>query len=149
MAIYELHRKFNARHQPKDEFKRNFFYDWDREEWNRFYNFMLECARIYLAEGLVEVEPRYLRQKSFLAEFKGREEVFAFIQTWEREDGFFDQWIKNEELQTRWDNEKVTALSSGSLKKQLNLYCDLKGYDIVSERVSGERAFRITKRTGE
>jgi len=149
MAIYELHRKFNARHQPKDEFKRNFFYDWDREEWNRFYNFMLECARIYLAEGLVEVEPRYLRQKSFLAEFKGREEVFAFIQTWEREDGFFDQWIKNEELQTRWDNEKVTALSTGSLKKQLNLYCDLKGYDIVSERVSGERAFRITKRTGE
>lgn len=147
MAIYELHRKFNARYQPKDEFKRNFFYDWDRAEWNRFYNFMLECARIYLAEGLLEVEPRYLRQKSLLAEFKGREEVFAFIQTWEQEEGFFNQWIKNEELQNRWDNEKVTALSTGSLKKQLNLYCDLQGYDIVSDRVSGERAFRITKRT--
>lgn len=36
--------------EPVDVFKRQFFAGWDREEWLRFDNFIIDCCRVYLAE---------------------------------------------------------------------------------------------------
>lgn len=144
MAIYELHRKFNARHQPKDEFKRNFFYDWDHEEWNRFYNFMLQCSQTYMREGLLECEPKFAKQKALRAEFQDKEEVLEFFQSWES-DGLIGKQISNNELEGRWLTEKGLHKPAMSLKRHLNHYCRLQGYQIDSPRTSKMKSFIVTK----
>jgi hypothetical protein len=52
--IIEFTDFFSDTHSPKDEFKHRLFFDWDEAEWNRFYNFMIECVRLYKKFGLVE-----------------------------------------------------------------------------------------------
>lgn len=144
MAIYELHRKFNAHYQPKDEFKRNFFYDWDRAEWNRFYNFMLECSLTYMREGLLECEPKFAKQKALHAEFQDKEEILEFFQSWEK-DGLIGKQISNSELEERWEREKGLYKPAMSLKRHLNRYCELQGYKIDSPRTAKVKSFIVTK----
>ena len=48
---------------PKDEFGRRFFDQWDREEWARFDNLMIECTRHYLQHGLVDYDRVNVNQK--------------------------------------------------------------------------------------
>lgn len=144
MAIYELHRKFNAHYQPKDEFKRNFFYDWDRAEWNRFYNFMLECSLTYMREGLLECEPKFAKQKALHAEFQNKEEMLEFFQSWEK-DGLIGKQISNSELEERWEREKGLYKPAMSQKRHLNRYCELQGYKIDSPRTAKVKSFIVTK----
>src|SRR5690606_10827003 len=51
--IIEFSDFFNADHTPAKEFGRMFFYDWDSEEWSRFYSFFVHCIRLYLEHGLI------------------------------------------------------------------------------------------------
>lgn len=50
-------RKFAWKIYPKvgvtiDDFGHNLFFDWNNEEWNRFFNYMLNNLQKYLREGL-------------------------------------------------------------------------------------------------
>lgn len=51
--IIEFDDYYNEDNTPYDDFGRYMFTDWDTTEMNRFYNFMLQCVQIYLAEGLL------------------------------------------------------------------------------------------------
>lgn len=51
--IVEFSTYFNASHTPAIEFGRMFFHDWDADEWQRYYCFMLHCIRLYLDQGLI------------------------------------------------------------------------------------------------
>jgi hypothetical protein len=42
-------KHFNARHKPIDEFGRAFFSGWDEQEWAKFDNYMIYCAKTWLA----------------------------------------------------------------------------------------------------
>jgi hypothetical protein len=53
--VFEFANYFNAKYTPYDEFKHLLFDGWDKDEWNRFYNFMFYCCRLYLQAGLLEV----------------------------------------------------------------------------------------------
>ena len=144
MAVYELYRYFTADHQPTDEFGHSFFHDWDRSEWNLFYNFMLQCSFLYMREGLVECEAKFAKEKSLRAEFQGKEEFLDFIQTWETE-GLLGKQITNEELSKRWHDEKGIEISPARLKKLLMHYCEQRGYEMVCPRTAKVKSFIITK----
>ena len=47
---------FNIDNTPRDLFKHNLFDDWDIKEWNRYYNFIYKCARMYIRDGLQKIE---------------------------------------------------------------------------------------------
>lgn len=51
---FEFGEYFHKGHSPEQEFKHWFFRDWDSDEWNRFYDFMVRCVKEYLYAGLVE-----------------------------------------------------------------------------------------------
>ncbi|MDP1763061.1 MAG: BT4734/BF3469 family protein [Sediminibacterium sp.] len=51
--VIEFDDYYSEEHTPYDDFSHYMFTDWDSEEMNRFYNFMLQCVQIYLAEGLL------------------------------------------------------------------------------------------------
>lgn len=38
---------YNEEHKPIDDFGINFFVEWDKEQWNYFYNFMANCLQLY------------------------------------------------------------------------------------------------------
>lgn len=51
--IIEFGTFFNAKHTPAIEFGRMFFFDWDADEYARYYCFMIDCLHLYLKEGLI------------------------------------------------------------------------------------------------
>lgn len=60
---------YNKARKPSDEFGRQFFHEWDWEQWNLFYNWMATCSHLYLKHGLKyeipqdELQRRKLRQR--------------------------------------------------------------------------------------
>lgn len=38
---------YNDQHKPIHDFERNFFSEWDKEQWNLFYNLMATCLQLY------------------------------------------------------------------------------------------------------
>ena len=49
---FEVTAHFNPSHRPENEFNQWFFRDWDKEEWNKYYNFMLFCICYFLKNGI-------------------------------------------------------------------------------------------------
>jgi len=66
--------------QPIDDFKKNFWTDWDSEEWNKFDNLMLDCIKLYLTEGLIKVDFVNLKIKKLISETS--EEFVEFAKMW-------------------------------------------------------------------
>lgn len=60
-----INNYFDADYTPIDEFKHELFTDWDKNEWNNFYSFMIECAAIYLQHGLLRYENEKLHELTF------------------------------------------------------------------------------------
>ena len=51
----ELLCYYSSKFTPVDEFGKEFFHSWDTEEWNYFYNFMIQCVQWYLRSGKIPV----------------------------------------------------------------------------------------------
>lgn len=49
----EFSNYFDDEHTPKVEFGHRFFFDWDKEEWNRYYNTMFFAVQVYKKKGLI------------------------------------------------------------------------------------------------
>ena len=58
---YEITPTFSAEYTPRDKFGRNFFEEWQDEDWNIFYNMMVRCMQVFLQNGLLESEPINLK----------------------------------------------------------------------------------------
>ena len=52
VKVIEFSSFFNHKNTPLDYFGNALFNEWDNDEWNRFYNFMVECVQIYLENGI-------------------------------------------------------------------------------------------------
>lgn len=46
---FSIVKYFGLEIEPIDEFKRQFFTGWDKDEWSKFDNFMADCCRAYLS----------------------------------------------------------------------------------------------------
>lgn len=64
----ELHQHYNEGFVPVDEFGKNFFNDWDTEEWSQFDNYMIGCLQLYLEKGLVKSKFVNLKVRQLSAE---------------------------------------------------------------------------------
>ncbi|PUZ21780.1 hypothetical protein DCC81_24645 [Chitinophaga parva] len=65
LKIMEFSGYFHPGHSPQDEYGHLLFNDWDSDEWNRFYNFMFYCVRLYLMKGIIDLDQggKYRRKK--------------------------------------------------------------------------------------
>lgn len=52
--IIEFSTFFNTENTPAKVFGRMFFYDWDADEWNKFYSFFIHCIKLYMESGLLD-----------------------------------------------------------------------------------------------
>lgn len=53
--VFEFAPYFGATKTPEDEFGHKLFDDWDKDEWNRFYNLLFFSLSDYLANGVVNI----------------------------------------------------------------------------------------------
>jgi hypothetical protein len=51
---FEFAPFFGVSNTPAQHFGHNLFDDWDRDEWNLFYNFLFLCVQEYLSSGILE-----------------------------------------------------------------------------------------------
>ena len=64
----EFSEHFSYKHTPLDEFGRMLFDDWDLKEWKLFDNFMVDCTKFYLENGLIKHEYNNLETRKFTQE---------------------------------------------------------------------------------
>jgi hypothetical protein len=63
----ELAQHYTLKNTPLQEFGHLLFDQWSDSEWMKFYNYMINCLQLYLAEGLVKVEFTNAKLRKFIA----------------------------------------------------------------------------------
>jgi len=122
---------YNPKFTPRDEFGYEFFgFDMPYEQWNKFYNFMAQAVKAYLKYGLIEAPKDNIR-KNQLRTLISRE----FLE-WAEEHiqpGKNVLKLSRKEFNQNFMNSisemEKRRHSAFSIKKDLKLFCELKGYE--------------------
>lgn len=96
---FELADHYNANFSPEDEFGVWFFRDWDRFEWLKFDNFMIECLCLYHDYGVMEATPINLDKRKQIQHTSA--DLVEFL----------DEKIRQGELRNGFDYDKKTLHS--------------------------------------
>lgn len=83
--VFEFAPFFSPRYTPEKLFGHILFNDWDKDEWNRFYNLQIACIMMYLKNGLPQSEKSDTLRRREVVQQYGKE--FA---SW-----FFDYYTQN------------------------------------------------------
>ena len=139
---------YNDDHKPIDDFGRNFFSEWDREQWNLFYNLMAKCLQLYFRsikedwagknQGIIpppmdDVEARRLRQMMG-EDFLTWAEAY-FSPDPEADDPsngqvMLNKRIKRQEMHTSFKTmfpQSEKYINSTGFGKRIKFYCQYKG----------------------
>lgn len=65
LKIYEISNHYGNNIEPTDDLGKRLFDEWNKEEWNRFDNFMLHCVQMFLCNNckLIECQSTNMEQK--------------------------------------------------------------------------------------
>ncbi len=107
VKVLEFSNFFNHNNTPLDFFegKAMFSNDWDRDEWNRFYNFMIDSVQNYLLNGIPKIDnSQTINRKNIKLNF-GEDflEYFELIE--------FEKWLE-------FGNEYLNFLNTNDLEKK-------------------------------
>lgn len=144
----ELSGYFNSNYTPKDQFGHLLFVDWDKTEWSRFDNFMIQCIQYYLKNGLQLQKHKNLEIRKLMTETSSE----------------FLEWVDNGGLITgvRYGNNETlnrfldeypdfrkfqhgTSLKIKTFKKWIKMYCDHSGLHLYDGIWNNQRYFIIEK----
>jgi hypothetical protein len=73
----EISDHYGKQRKPIDEFGHTFFDDWDHNQWNEFFNFMIYCVQAYLQHGLYDYGRINIQKREFYA--KTNQHFIEFI----------------------------------------------------------------------
>jgi hypothetical protein len=97
--VFEFSPYFGAGKTPEDVFGHKLFEDWDKDEWNRFFNLMFNCVQIYLESGVLAVEnSEKLHRKQVRVQFGEEFLEFLMAQKEEKEVWITMEFLYNEFL---------------------------------------------------
>lgn len=64
----EVSQYYGKNKTPFDEFNRELFSDWNKEEFQRFDNYMVYCLQLYFSNGLINQDSVNIKKRKFIAE---------------------------------------------------------------------------------
>jgi hypothetical protein len=137
----EMSAYFNENYTPKDEFGHEFFNEWDENEWARFDAYMIECIRIYLENGLIDMPLKNLTIRKIYNEIG--EEMYNFFDALE-----LDKMYSSKDLYDRillLYPEKKIRLSQHLITRNITKFCKYKNYELLSRRPGGVTHFVLRK----
>ena len=140
-----LDAHYSLYYTPIDDFKIRLFDDFNIEQWQQFDNFMMSCIKLYLSNGLEQVNTKH-RQYKELEVKVGK----TFLELMENiEDGKLPNYI----LGQKWENSSIasllktrgfTSISTKASKQKINNWCKYKGYELKDNLRDGSyRSFMI------
>ena len=138
----ELANYFNDKHTPENEFNHQFFNDWDKQEWQKFDNFMIRCLQYYLKHGLVEskkvnLEFRKLKNElgSEFLEFMDNIDLTEYVVN---RKSFRDQFNSSYKNVARFNTAQ-------KFNKKVKRYCDYYDINLREDRYNGVWSFFFEK----
>lgn len=80
--VLEFSNYYSKTRTPEMEFGHLLFNDWDKNEWNLFFNFMFYCTGIYMADSITKLDNSLsIRRKQLRLDVKGNGE--EFLEWWD------------------------------------------------------------------
>lgn len=138
----EIAQYYGREKTPEDEFGRQLFDDWDKDEFNRFDNYMVHCLQSFLTNGLIAQNAKNIKMRKFIAETSM--EFWEFMEDQENikhnerlgKKTIFDSFIENYP-----DYGKMLK------RKRFNIwiqkYCSFKDFEYDSGTTQGFQWFEI------
>jgi hypothetical protein len=142
--VFEFSNAFSSKYTPMDHFGHKLFDDWDKDEWNRFYNLMFLAVAFYLHDGVKDVaNGEKLKRKHIRLNF-GEE----FLDWWDnhiKEKIGKPEPFKSLYNDFRIENDlEIKDYSSKRFRKAIDEACDRFGYRVISSRVGTERVNHLS-----
>lgn len=138
--ILEFSDYFNSRYTPEMEYGKRFFEDWNEDEWNSFFNFMIGCELYYLRNGLVDYERVNADHKKLVE--STAEEFVEFMEDIEPE----KQYDKKEQHQKFIEiYPDYSKLHQKTFTGWIKTYAKLKNYKYVDKKSGSYRGFILSK----
>lgn len=136
----EMSSYFSDKYTPLDEFKHELFNDWDNEEWARFDNYMIECIKIYLENGLIDMPLKNLNYRKLVNEIS--DEMMVFFSGLEK-----NEWTKIKQTYDRlleaFPELKKRNVSQNIMTRNLKKYCDFNNFGFDTAYSGGIGKFII------
>jgi len=137
--VIEFTDYFNIRYTPEMEYRKRFFDDWNNDEWNSFFNFMIGCLQYYLQNGLVDYERVNVDHKKLVE--STAEEFIEFMEDIEL-DKLYDKKEQHQKfIETYPDYNK---LHQKTFTRWVKLYAKLEDLEYESKKSGSERSFILS-----
>ncbi len=128
---YKFSNYWNKEHRPTDHFGYNFFDDWDSEQWQRFFEFLVACCMQFLITGLERVTYSkdednywvYFSNDIVLDEFERIFEVMRGMGKFK-----YGDFITEYRTKSSLRNEKF--FHKGNTKKMIDAYIKKQNIDV-------------------
>ncbi|TDN95317.1 hypothetical protein DET49_102203 [Salegentibacter sp. 24] len=135
---FELANVYSDKFSPVDDFGNKFFEEWDAEEWDLFYYFMMECVQVFLSEGIIEGNQKE-NAKSRLENLTSKVFVEAVMELCD-----LDEWIVQQDFVELLQLE-LPDLSPHMFTKWMKLYCSEMDLTLEKRNSGSVYSFKLCK----
>lgn len=146
----EVAQHYNGDKTPFDEFGRELFEEWERNDWIRFDNYMVFCVQQFLKHGLIKQDTKNLKIRKFISETS--HEFYDFCENGGviiNEYNFKDE-VYNNMINEYEDYRNYKWFTRRLLHSWVEKYAKFKGYDFTGDGQSnGRRYFYLSDGTGK
>lgn len=129
---------FSDDHTPADEFGHLFFKDWDDEQWNLFYDYMIGSIQLYLYGGLIKYESKTLKNRKLEAYFED-DNLLNFCDSICLSILLEKKNMSNKEIFEEW--QKISdnnELKQTDIKKTMNKFIEISHLKSIKQMVYRE-----------
>lgn len=132
--IVEFTNYFNNSHTPHKEFGRMFFDDWDNEEWNKFYSYMVNCLYLYLNKGLIPFPVENYATNKFIDSYGS--DVLEWLQDYILVDIEYNKKEIFQKMGLEFTN--VAKWKPNTFKKCIDTYCQISNLALNAHATSAD-----------
>ena len=134
----DIYQHFNHSYTPEIEFGHTFFNDWNKDEWQKFDNFMLLCVHYYIFNGIAKLPEEFSLEKDAV---RATNETFY---EWFMETKYdFQNQTSTSEALKKYQEETEEILSHKKFIGYIKSCSEILGYRFIQERTPNERGFRL------
>lgn len=148
MYEFELADFFNDEFTPKDYFKKRLFDDWDNNEWQQFYNFMMAGMCYYFKHGVIKAKPINLVKRRLIdatkIEFYKWVEDMKFKENEPYIKGDLCDMFFSEYPELTENTDRASAVKFG---KWFKIFIDLYGYKYETTKSNSVQKITLFKKS--
>lgn len=138
----ELYRHYSSDHQPVNEFGKMFFSQWDENEWNDFFSYMIKNVQTYFKNGLIRQELKTAKTRKIISNTS--EDFFDFCENdfaWSPNDWYTTKGILDE--YSNGAREVPRNMSARWFGKWISSYFEYRDWKREDVNGQGGRKFRF------